>query len=280
MILDGKKIAADIRREVAAEAASLRDKGIVPTLVVYLVGDDPASAVYVRNKEKACKEVGIECRVVRNPSQIDYETFSRGIYTASEDRNVDGVMVQLPLPPHLDIDDARFHITPLKDVDGITSYCVDRLAHGNKGITPCTPAGIMELLKRYDIPVVGKRCVVVGRSDIVGKPMAMMLLNANATVTVCHSRTENLAAVCREADILIAAVGKPKLITADMVKPGAVVIDVGINRTEDGKLVGDVDFDAVEPIASYITPVPGGVGPMTVAMLLKNVVTLAKHSWW
>lgn len=276
MILDGKKVAAEIRREVAEEVASLRQYGIVPKLAVISVGDDPASAVYVRNKEKACKEVGISCEVMRLPSDVSGREFFETIRRVNWSDSIHAALVQLPLPSQFrSIHPADF-IHSQKDVDAFTATRTGELTLGVNEIAPCTPAGIMELLKRYDIPVEGKRCVIIGRSDIVGKPLALMMLHANATVTICHSKTQGLKEICREADILVSAVGKPNFVRADMVKAGAVVIDVGINRTEDGKLVGDVDFAAVEPIASYITPVPGGVGQMTVAMLLKNVVTLTK----
>lgn len=280
MILDGKKIAAEIRREVAADVA-LRPKGRrAPCLAVFQVGDDPASCVYVRNKQKACEEVGIRFLHVRQPESISRFSLEALLVHYSRDRDdVDAILLQLPVPGVVDESRLLDYIAPEKDADGLTSYHAALLQRGRASVAPCTPAGVMELLRRYHVPIEGKRCVVVGRSDIVGKPMANMLLNANGTVTICHSRTENLAEICREADILVSAVGKPRFITADMVKPGACVVDVGINRT-GGKLCGDVDFAAVEPIAGYITPVPGGVGAMTVAMLLRNVVKLAKNAGW
>ncbi len=276
MILNGKKLAADIRREVTQEVTSLRQLGVIPKLAVISVGGDPASAVYVRNKEKACNEVGIECEVIHLPGNVSGREFYDTIHRVNWDDTIHAALVQLPLPSKFRHAPSCELIHYRKDVDAFSSLRTGELALGVNEIAPCTPAGIMELLKRYDIPVEGKRCVIIGRSDIVGKPLALMMLHANATVTICHSKTQNLKEICREADILVSAVGKPNFVRADMVKAGAIVIDVGINRAEDGKLVGDVAFDEVEPIASYITPVPGGVGPMTVAMLLKNVVALTK----
>ncbi len=275
--IDGKAIAAQIRTEVAQEAAALREKGITPGLAVILVGDDPASCTYVRNKQKACEEAGLYGRQITLPADTTQEQLLALVNELNNDPTIHGILCQLPLPRHLDDKAVIAAIRPDKDVDAFHAENVGHIMIGDGGFAPCTPAGVMELLHRSGIEVSGKECVVIGRSNIVGKPMAMLLLHENGTVTVCHSRTKDLAAVCRRADILVAAVGRAKFVTADMVKPGAAVIDVGINRDENGKLCGDVDFAAVEPIAGAITPVPGGVGPMTIAMLLKNTITAAKR---
>ncbi|HIK38334.1 MAG: bifunctional methylenetetrahydrofolate dehydrogenase/methenyltetrahydrofolate cyclohydrolase FolD [Geminocystis sp.] len=269
-ILDGKGLAKKIESSLREEIQSqIEKKKRPPGLAVLMVGDNPASAVYVRNKERACQGVGMVSFGKHFPTETSQEKLIAVIRQLNEDERVDGILVQLPLPNHLDAVALLHNITPDKDADGLHPVNLGKLVRGERGIRSCTPAGVMELLREYDIPIEGKRAVVVGRSILVGKPLALMLLEKNATVTIAHSRTADLAAVTREADILVAAVGKPGLITAEMVKPGAVVIDVGINRV-DGRLVGDVAFDEVKEVASYITPVPGGVGPMTVAMLLQN----------
>ncbi len=276
MIIDGRAVAARIRAELLSRTARFfENTGKRPTLAVVLIGDDPASGVYVRNKFKACEEVGISCRDVRLPASVSEEEAEKIVRELAEDGEVDGILVQLPLPKHLDAERILAEIPTEKDVDGFSAQNVGALALGKQGQVACTPLGVMELLKAYHIETRGKRAVVVGRSNIVGKPMALLLLNADATVTVCHSRTQDLKEECLKADILVAATGRPKLVTADMVKEGATVIDVGINRV-DGKLCGDVDFENVQKKAAYITPVPGGVGPMTVAMLLVNVCNAAE----
>ena len=273
-IIDGKKTAAEVRFELKEKVDKIViEKKKRPALAVILVGEDPASQVYVRNKQKACDDVGIASEVVTLAADITQEILEFIINSYAARVDIDGILVQMPLPEGLDAEKALACIPPEKDVDAFHPTNVGHIMRGDYKFLPCTPAGVMELLHRYGITPAGKKCVVVGRSDIVGKPMAMMLLHENGTVEICHSRTANLAEETRSADILVAAIGKPKFITADMVKEGAVVIDVGINRMEDGKLCGDVDFENVEPKASFITPVPGGVGPMTVAMLMKNTVT-------
>ena len=276
-IIDGKAIAARIRAETAQETSALKEKGIVPGLAVVLVGDDPASRIYVNNKKRACAEVGIRSEEYTLPGTARQEELMELVRTLNGNRNINGILVQLPLPRGLDEEAVIEEIDPKKDVDAFHPSNAGRVMIGNYRFLPCTPAGIVEMLRREKIGIAGKRCVVVGRSNIVGKPTAMLLLQENGTVTVCHSKTENLKEICREADILVAAVGKPKFIKADMVKLGAVVIDVGMDHDENGRLCGDVDFQAVEPIVSRITPVPGGVGPMTIAMLLKNTVAAAKR---
>ena len=275
-LIDGKAIAADIRREVAEEVTALKADGIAPCLAVILVGDDPASHTYVRNKQKACEETGILPRQIDLPAETTQEELLQVVEELNRDDSVHGILCQLPLPAHLDDKAVIAAIRPDKDVDAFHAVNVGHIMLGTPRFLPCTPAGIIELLHRTGISPEGKECVVLGRSNIVGKPMAMLLMQENGTVTVCHSHTRDVAAACRRADILVAAVGKAKLITADMVKPGAAVIDVGMNRDENGKLCGDVDFAGVEPIAGAITPVPGGVGPMTIAMLLKNTLTAVK----
>lgn len=274
-ILDGKTLAQKIQQDLKAKIAiASQRKNRVPGLAVLMVGDNPASAVYVRNKEKACEKVGIKSFGSHFPANISQTELEQAILDLNQDEQVDGILVQLPLPENLDAVALLHKIAPEKDADGLHPDNLGKLVRGEKGLRSCTPAGVMEILKEYNIPISGKKAVVIGRSILVGKPLALMLLEENATVTIAHSRTENLADFTREADILIPAVGKPNLITADMVKPSAVVIDVGINRIEtaDGKfcLVGDVAYEEVKQVASYITPVPGGVGPMTVAMLLQN----------
>jgi methylenetetrahydrofolate dehydrogenase (NADP+)/methenyltetrahydrofolate cyclohydrolase len=275
-IIDGKAIAAETRAKVAAEVKELRGRGVVPGLAVVLVGSDPASRTYVNNKEKACAAAGIHSEKYTLPESTGREELLDRICKLNRKKEVNGILVQFPLPKGLDERAVIETIDPQKDVDAFHPSNVGRILIGDYRFVPCTPAGIMELLRHESISVEGKSCVVVGRSNIVGKPMAMLLMHANGTVTICHSKTRNLTDVCARADILVAAVGKPKFVTADMVKPGAVVIDVGMDRDENGKLCGDVDFSRVEPVASRITPVPGGVGPMTIAMLLKNTVTAAK----
>ncbi len=275
IVIDGKKVASDIRGELKVKTEKLAKK---PGLAVVLVGEDPASQVYVRGKIKACEEVGIKSfsyYLPQNTKQSEAEDLVSSLACNDE---VDGILVQLPLPQGLDGEKILSLIPPEKDVDGFSPVNVGKIVLGESGISACTPLGVMELLARYGIPVAGKRAVVVGRSKIVGRPLSMLLLNHDATVTVCHSKTQNLKEECLRADILIAAVGKSKFITADMVKEGAVVIDVGINREADGKLYGDVDYDSVSKKASYITPVPGGVGPMTIAMLMKNTVAAAEKN--
>ncbi len=275
-IIDGKAVSAAVRAEVAAEVEELKAKGITPGLAVIIVGDDPASRVYVNNKKKACAEAGIYSEEFALPADTTQEELLALVASLNGRSDINGILCQLPLPKGLSDKDVIEAISPIKDVDAFHAQNVGNIMIGDYHFLPCTPAGVMELLHRAGVEVAGKRCVVIGRSNIVGKPMAMLLLHENGTVTVCHSKTQELAAVCREADILVAAVGRAKFVTADMVKPGAAVIDVGMNRDENGKLCGDVDYAAVEPIAGYITPVPGGVGPMTIAMLLKNTLMAAK----
>lgn len=274
-IINGKEISAAIREEIKA---GVQGMSVRPGLAVVLVGDDPASAVYVRNKSKACAEVGIYSEVYRLPEETGREQLLGLIEQLNQSPLIHGILVQLPLPKHLDPEEVIMAIDPAKDVDAFHPANVGKIMIGNYDFLPCTPAGVMELLHRSGIEVSGKECVVIGRSNIVGKPQAMLLLHENATVTVCHSKTRDLPSVCRRADILVSAVGKAKFVTADMVRNGAVVIDVGMNRDENGKLCGDVDFEPVSEKASYITPVPGGVGPMTITMLLKNTVTAAKRA--
>ncbi len=275
-IIDGKAIAAAVRQDAAAEVRALVEKGIQPGLAVVIVGDNPASRIYVNNKKKACQEIGVYSEEYALPATTTQEELLQLIENLNKKKDINGILVQSPLPQGLDEKAVVENIDPQKDVDAFHAVNVGKIMIGDFQFLPCTPAGVIELLDRSGVSIEGKRCVVVGRSNIVGKPMAMLLLHRNGTVTICHSRTQNLAEVCREADILVAAVGRPKFITKDMVKPGVAVIDVGMNRDENGKLCGDVDFDAVKEIAGYITPVPGGVGPMTIAMLMKNVVCAAK----
>lgn len=275
-IIDGKKLAAAVKAEAAAEVKQLREQGIAPCLAVLLVGEDPASQVYVRGKANDCAECGIESRVIRMDAATTQEELLAQIEALAADDAVHGILVQLPLPAHIDESAVIAAIPPEKDVDGFTPVNAGRLLTGEPCFAPCTPAGCLRMIQSTGIDISGKRAVVVGRSNIVGKPAALLLLAQNATVTICHSRTRNLAEICREADILVAAVGRQGFITGDMVKPGAVVIDVGINRGADGKLHGDVDFDAACEKASFITPVPGGVGLMTRAMLMLNTVAAAR----
>ncbi len=279
-IIDGKAISAAVRAEITADtAAFIKETGVTPGLAVVIVGSDPASQVYVRNKRKACTEVGFYSEAYELPEETTQEELESLVDKLNADPKIHGILVQLPLPRHLDEQRILLRIRPEKDVDAFHPYNVGRIMIGDYNYLPCTPAGVMELLKRSGIDCNGKECVVVGRSNIVGKPMAMLLLQANGTVTICHSRTKNLSETTRRADILVAAIGKPEFFTADMVKEGAVVIDVGMNRRpSDGKLCGDVDYASVEPVASYITPVPGGVGPMTITMLMQNTLRAAKSS--
>lgn len=278
-IIDGKAISAQIRAELKAESDKLKaEKGITPGLAVIIVGEDPASQIYVRNKARACEELGYYSEVHRLPAESTEEEICELIDKLNADEKIHGILVQLPLPGHKDEKSLLLRISPEKDVDAFHPYNVGRISTGDYGFLPCTPAGVMELIERSGISVSGKNCVVIGRSNIVGKPMAMLLINASGTVTVCHSRTQNLAEVCRGADILVSAVGKADFVKADMVKDGAVVIDVGMNRNAEGKLCGDVAYDEVAPKCSYITPVPGGVGPMTITMLMRNTLYAAKTS--
>lgn len=276
-ILDGKAVSAHVREQVKAEVEALAKQGVPVGLAVIIVGDDPASRTYVNNKKKACAAAGIRSEEYALPAETTQEELLALVETLNKKPAVNGILCQLPLPAHLDEKAVIAAIAPEKDVDAFHAVNVGHIMIGDYAFLPCTPAGIMEMLRYYDIGIAGKNCVVIGRSNIVGKPMAMLLLQQNGTVTICHSKTRDLAAHTRNADILVAAVGIPHFVTADMVKAGAVVIDVGMDRDENGKLCGDVDFGGVEPKASYITPVPGGVGPMTIATLLKNTVTAAKQ---
>ena len=272
-ILDGKETAKLLRAEFANRVSELKEKhGRAPGLAVIIVGEDPASKVYVRNKKLGCDEVGFNSRVYELDNDTPEDKLLTLIDKLNRDDEIDGILVQLPLPRQIDPDKVIAAISPEKDVDAFSEINVGKIMIGDYTFAPCTPSGIMALLERYGISPSGKNCVVIGRSNIVGKPMAMLLLHANGTVTVCHSRTNDLAAITKNADILVAAVGKANFVTADMVKKGAVVIDVGMNRNADGKLCGDVAFEEVAPLCSYITPVPGGVGPMTITMLLKNTL--------
>ncbi len=275
-IIDGKAVSARLRQEMKGEVAALQAKGITPGLAVVLVGEDPASQVYVRNKIRACEELGIRSQDHRLPADTTQERLLELIGELNGDPAVHGILVQLPLPKQISDQAVIAAIDPKKDVDAFHPQNVGKIVQGNYDFLPCTPAGVMALLRSTGVPVAGKECVVIGRSNIVGKPMALLMLHEHATVTICHSRTRDLAEVCRRADILIVAIGKAKFVTAGMVKEGAVVIDVGMNRDENGKLCGDVDFASVEPKAGYITPVPGGVGPMTITMLMRNTITAAK----
>lgn len=276
-IINGKEISEATRADIALEVAQLKRQGITPGLAVILVGDDPASRVYVNNKKKACAQLGMLSEEYALAADTSMEDLLKLIDSLNSRDDIHGILCQLPLPKHLDEKAVINAISPEKDVDAFHPVNVGGIMIGDYKFLPCTPAGVMEMLRRSNIEVAGKHCVVIGRSNIVGKPMAMLLLHANATVTVCHSRTKNLKEICRTADLLVASVGKAGFVTADMVKEGAVVIDVGINRTADGKLCGDVDFAEVEPVASAITPVPGGVGPMTITMLMQNTLAAAKY---
>ena len=277
-IIDGKLISAQIREEIAEKVKEYNERtGKLPGLAVVIVGENPASQVYVRNKKKACEQVGFNSWVYEMPESTTQDELNALIDKLNEDSAVHGILVQLPLPKHLDEEQVILRIKPEKDVDAFHPTNVGRITIGNPKFLPCTPAGIMELLHRSGIEIAGKECVVIGRSNIVGKPMALLLLSENGTVTVCHSKTRDLKEVCRRADILVVAIGKADYVTADMVKEGAVVIDVGMNRNAEGKLTGDVDFASVSEVASHITPVPGGVGPMTITMLLQNTLRAAEE---
>ena len=277
IIIDGRKIASEVRENIRERAQRFTsDTGITPGLAVIIVGDDPASRVYVRNKHRACLEAGFRSDVYEMPAETDQDALLSKIRDLTADPGIHGILVQLPLPSHLDEKAVLAAIPPEKDVDAFHVVNTGKIMLGDYSFLPCTPAGIMKLLEYEGIDITGRECVVVGRSNIVGKPMAMLLLHANGTVTICHSKTKSLAEETRRADILVVAIGRADFITGDMVKPGAVVVDVGINRRSDGKLTGDVHFESVEPVASYITPVPGGVGPMTITMLLENTLTAAK----
>ena len=273
-LIDGRAVAKAFKEEIAQRTQAMIAQGVTPHLAVVLVGEDPASQVYVRNKENGCIKAGIRSTVIRLEEDCTQQELEETVKRLNADASVDGILVQLPLPKHLNEASVLRLIDPDKDVDGFHAMNSGRLMNGQPGFVPCTPLGVMKLLEAYGIDPAGKHAVVIGRSNIVGKPMAMLLLRANATVTICHSRTQNLADITRQADILVAAVGRANFMTADMVKAGAAVIDVGINRV-DGKIVGDVDFDAVSGVAGYITPVPGGVGQMTIAMLLANTLDAA-----
>lgn len=275
-IIDGKAVSAQVRQQVAADVAQLKSRGIETGLAVILVGEDPASQIYVKNKKKACEAAGIYSQEHRLPLGTTQAELLKLIDTLNRDVRISGILVQSPVPGDIDENAVVEAISREKDVDAFCAYNVGKIMLGSYHFLPCTPAGVIELIHSTGVEISGKNCVVIGRSNIVGKPMAMLLLHENATVTICHSRTQNLPQLCRGADILVSAVGRANFVTADMVKPGAVVIDVGMNRDENGKLCGDVDYAAVEPVAGFITPVPGGVGPMTIAMLLKNTVTAAK----
>ena len=275
-LIDGKKISAQIKEELKQQVAELKEQGITITLAVIQVGEDPASSVYVGNKKKACAYIGIESLAYELPEATTQQELLELIGELNERSDVNGILVQLPLPSHIDEDQVIRSISPKKDVDGFHPQNVGALCIGQPGFVSCTPAGIIQLLKRSGITIDGKHCVVIGRSNIVGKPMSLLMLRENATVTITHSHTRNLKEITREADILIVAIGKPRMIDASYVKEGAVVIDVGIHRMENKKLCGDVDFDSVAPVCSAITPVPGGVGPMTIAMLMHNCVESLK----
>ncbi len=276
ILLDGKAMAASLMEEMKQRVQLLAGLNVTPGLAVILAGDDPASQTYVRNKGRASEELGIYSRTIVLPADVSQDELKQQIQNLNADKKIDGILVQLPLPGGLNEAEALAEIAPEKDVDGFHLINAGRLFSGQKGVVPCTPRGILYMLKKAGVPLCGKNAVVIGRSNIVGKPTAMLLLNENCTVTICHSRTQNLSEFTKNADILVVAVGKPRFITADMVKNGAAVIDVGINRV-DGKLIGDVDFDAVSEIAGYITPVPGGVGKMTIAMLMSNVLSIAEE---
>ena len=276
-IIDGKKVSAEVKANVKKLTDELKEThGITPGLAVVIVGDDPASRVYVNNKKKACEAVGFISEEYALPAETTQEELLSLVDTLNNKESINGILVQLPLPKHLDDKAVIEAISPLKDVDAFHAVNVGKIMLGEYDFLPCTPAGVMEMLHSYEIPVEGRECVVIGRSNIVGKPMSMLLLHENGTVTICHSRTKNLAEVCKRADILVAAVGIPRFVKADMVKDGAVVIDVGMDRDENGKLCGDVDFENVKDKCSYITPVPGGVGPMTIATLMKNTLKACK----
>lgn len=276
-LIDGKLISAQIKDELKAEVAQMKEKGINPCLAVIQVGNDPASSVYVNNKKKACAYIGIESLSYELEETVSQDALLKLISELNNNEKVNGILVQLPLPRHIDENAVIEAITPSKDVDGFHPETVGNMCIGTRGFLPCTPAGVIQLLKRSNIEIEGKECVIIGRSNIVGKPMAMLLLRENGTVTITHSRTKDLKEVTKRADILVVAIGKPKFVTKDFVKEGAVVIDVGIHRNEDNKLCGDVDFDDIVEKVSAITPVPGGVGPMTIAMLMNNCVETVRN---
>lgn len=276
-IIDGKLISKSVKDKIAIEVKELKKSGVAPGLAVIIVGENLASQIYVRNKQRACEEVGFESFKYEMPESTTQDELLKLIKKLNEDKRVNGILCQLPLPPHIDESTVINNIAPEKDVDAFHPENVGKIMIGDYSFLPCTPAGVMELIASTGIDVAGKECVVVGRSNIVGKPMAMLLLHKSGTVTICHSKTKDLQAECQRADILVAAVGVAKLIKGDMVKDGAVLIDVGMNRDENGKLCGDIDFESCKDKASYITPVPGGVGPMTIAMLMKNTLTAAKE---
>ena len=276
VILDGKETARRVRETLKDKVKELRQNNIFPKLAVIMVGEDPASKIYVRNKSKACEELGIEYEEFLLKENTTQKQLIDLIQELNKRQDITGILLQSPIPKHLDINEAFKAIIPEKDVDGFNPINVGKLALGQETVISCTPFGVIKLLEEYNIPIEGKNAVIIGRSNIVGKPMLHCLLNKNATVKICHSRTKNLSEITKTADILVAAIGKAKFITKDMVKPDAVVIDVGINRNEEGKVCGDVDFEEVQKIASYITPVPGGIGPMTIAMLMTNIVKTAK----
>jgi methylenetetrahydrofolate dehydrogenase (NADP+) / methenyltetrahydrofolate cyclohydrolase len=276
-LINGNDLSAQLRADVARRAAALKAKGIVPGLAVVLVGDNPASQVYVRNKVKACADNGLHSVMEKHPADMSEAALLALVDKLNQDPSIHGILVQLPLPPHMDAQKVIEAISPDKDVDGFHIASAGALMVGRPGFWPCTPYGCMKMLESIHYDLKGKHAVVIGRSNIVGKPMAMMLLQQNATVTICHSGTKNLKAQTLQADVIVAAVGKRNVLTADMVKPGAVVIDVGMNRNDEGKLCGDVDFEGVRQVASYITPVPGGVGPMTITMLLVNTLEAAER---
>ena len=276
--IDGKEVSASVRNSITEKVNELRATGVTPGLAVIIVGNDPASRVYVNNKKKGCEQTGMNSFEYALPEETTTEELISLIEKLNGEKDVHGILCQLPVPKHIDEEKVLNAISPDKDVDAFHPVNCGKVMTGDYTFAPCTPAGMVEMLKYYNIPVSGKHCVIIGRSNIVGKPMAMLMLKENATVTVCHSRTQNLAEITKQADILVAAVGRPKFVTPDMVKDGAVVLDVGINRMDDGKLCGDVDFDAVCEKTSYITPVPGGVGPMTITMLLKNTLAAAEQT--
>ena len=276
-IINGKELAKNIRLELKNEVSKLKEKGIIPKLAVVMVGDDKASKVYVKNKSKACEEIGIEYEEFLLDENISMEELLNLIEKLNNRKDINGILLQSPIPKNLNIDEAFNKIDYKKDVDGFNPVNVGKLVIGQDSFISCTPYGVIKMLENYNIPIEGKNVVIIGRSNIVGKPLMQCLLKKNATVTICHSKTKNISEITKKADILVAALGKAKFVTKEMVKEGAVVIDVGINRDESGKLVGDVDFEEVEKIASFITPVPGGVGPMTIAMLMSNVVKACKE---
>lgn len=276
IVLDGKQLAKKIRQELKEKVDEMKQRGILPKLAVIMVGEDSASKIYVKNKSKACEEIGIDYEEYLLKEDITIDELKNLIHSLNEKKEIHGILLQSPIPKHLDINEAFREIAPNKDVDGFNPINVGKLCLGQDTFVSCTPFGIVKILEEYQIPIEGKHVVILGRSNIVGKPLIQCMLNKNATVTVCHSKTKNIEEYTKQADILIVAIGKQRFVTKNMVKKGATVIDVGINRTNEGKLCGDVDFEEVEKIASYITPVPGGIGPMTIAMLMNNVVKSAK----